>query len=112
MSIFTPSFQTQKPGHVSFTVLAAAAAIALLYFGRVFFITLVIAAMITFILDPLVNFFMKLRLPRGVASFVVCAMALTMVYLFGVGLYSQASRLVDDLPAYSQRINDLADTTA
>ncbi|MGH9667348.1 MAG: AI-2E family transporter, partial [Bryobacteraceae bacterium] len=74
--------------------------------------TLVIAAMITFILDPLVNFFMKLRLPRGVASFVVCAMALTMVYLFGVGLYSQASRLVDDLPAYSQRINDLADTTA
>lgn len=89
-----------------------AAAIALLYFGRVFFITLVIAAMIAFILDPLVAFFMKLRLPRGVASFVVCVIALLMVYLFGMGLYLQASRLVNDLPAYSLRINDLADATA
>jgi len=112
VSILTPSFPTQKPGHASFTVLAVAAAIALLYFGRIFFITLVIAAMITFILDPLVNMFMKMRLPRSVASFVVCSMSLLVVYLFGLGLYTQASKLIEELPAYSQRINDLADATA
>ena len=45
---------TQKSLQVGVGILAAAAAIALLYFGRVFFITVIIAAMIAFLLDPLV----------------------------------------------------------
>ncbi len=93
-------------------ILAAAAAIALLYFGRVFFITVIIAAMIAFLLDPLVVFFMKLRMPRGLASFVVCSIALVVLYLAGLGLYLQSQQIASDLPAYGARINEMVDSVA
>ena len=54
-------------------ILAVAATTALLYYGRVFFITVIIATIIAFLLEPMVEFFMKLRLPRGFASFLVCS---------------------------------------
>ena len=93
-------------------ILAAAAAIALLYFGRVFFVTVIIAAMIAFLLDPLVVFFMKLRMPRGLASFVVCSIALVVLYLAGLGLYLQSQQIAADLPAYGARINEMVDSVA
>ncbi len=107
---------TQKPGQKSLQlgvgILAAAAAIALLYFGRVFFITVIIAAMIAFLLDPLVVIFIKLRMPRGLASFVVCSIALVVLYLAGLGVYLQSQQIAADLPAYGARINELVDSVA
>lgn len=94
------------------SVLACAAAVALLYYGRVFFITLTIAIMIAFLLDPVVTMCVRFRLPRPVASFVVCSSALLLLYLLGLGLYTEFSNFVEDLPAYSQRINDLVDSVA
>lgn len=81
--------------------------VALLYFGRAFFVTLISAIIITFILQPFVLWFMKFRLPRSIASFIVCAMFVLLVYLLSLGLVSQASGLLDDLPSYSQRIGEL-----
>ena len=103
---------TQKSLQLGVGILAAAAAIALLYFGRVFFITVIIAAMIAFLLDPLVVFFMKLRMPRGLASFVVCTIALVVLYLAGLGLYLQSQHIAADLPAYGARINEMVDSVA
>ena len=103
---------TQKSLQLGVGILAAAAAIALLYFGRVFFITVIIAAMIAFLLDPLVVFFMKLRMPRGLASFVVCSIALVALYLAGLGLYLQSQQIAADLPAYGARINEMVDSVA
>jgi predicted PurR-regulated permease PerM len=103
---------TQKSLQLGIGILAAGAAVALLYFGRVFFITVIIAAMIAFLLDPLVVFFMKLRMPRGLASFVVCSIALVVLYLAGLGLYLQGQQIADDLPAYGARINEMVDSVA
>jgi len=94
------------------SVLAVAAAVALLYYGRVFFITLAIALIISFLLDPVVTMCVRFRLPRPVASFVVCSSALILLYLLGLGLYTEFASFVEDLPAYSQRINDLVDSVA
>jgi predicted PurR-regulated permease PerM len=80
-------------------VLAFAAAVTLFYFGRIFFITVIIASIIAFLLDPVVLLFMRLRLPRGVASFLVCSIALMGLYLAGLGLYTQSLAMVGDLPA-------------
>jgi predicted PurR-regulated permease PerM len=57
----------------------------------------------------MVEFFMKLRFPRGLASFVVCSMALVFLYFMGLGLYTEAMAVADDLPAYGARINELVD---
>ena len=55
---------------------------------------------------------MRLRLPRGLASFVVCSISLMFLYLAGLGLYTESVAMLDDLPAYSERINELVDTLA
>ena len=97
---------------MAMNILAFAAAIALLYYGRVLLITLLIAIITAFLLDPAVHFFMKLRLPRAVASFVVCSIALLLMYFAALGLYTEASSLLEDLPTYSQRIADVVDQAA
>ena len=94
------------------TVLASAALIALLYYGRVFFITVMIAVIIAFLLEPAVGLFMKLRLPRGLASFLVCSIALVFLYLAGLGLYSESQGIIGDLPAYSERVNEIVDAVS
>ncbi len=93
-------------------ILGLGVAIALLYYGRVFFITVIIASMIAFLLDPLVVLFMKLRLPRGVASFTVCSIGLVCLYFAGLGLYTESVAMVGDLPAYGERINELVDSAS
>jgi len=103
---------SQRSLQVGVGILAAAAAVALLYYGRVFFITVVIAIIIAFLLEPMVGFFMKLRFPRGLASFVVCSLWLMFLYFVGLGLYTEGVAMMDDLPAYSERINQLVDNAS
>jgi len=112
MSTISPPLATPKTGHSSLTVLAFAASIGLLYYGRVFLITVVIAVIIAFLLDPIVTAFVKMRLPRAVASFVVCSIALLGLYLLGFGLFTEFSSFVEALPVYSQRMNDMVDNVA
>jgi predicted PurR-regulated permease PerM len=107
-----PTLPARNPANAGITLLAVAAGVALLYFGRVFFITMVVAITIAFLLDPIVTAFVRLRVPRAVASFIVCSSALLILYLMALGLYSQFSGFVDELPTYSQRMNDMVDNVA
>jgi predicted PurR-regulated permease PerM len=90
-------------------IVAMGVIIAILYFGRVFFITSIIAVTIAFILEPFVGLLMRIHLPRSLASFVVCSVALLFLYVCGLGVYSQLSGLYGDLPRYGQRIGDIVD---
>lgn len=110
VAVLTSSLRTLKPKGAALTVLALAGAIAVLYYGRVFFITLITAVIIAFILEPLVELLMRIRLPRALASFVACVFALLIVYLAGLGFYTQFAGLYQELPAYSQRIGELLET--
>jgi predicted PurR-regulated permease PerM len=99
----------QDARHLAQNILAMGVIIAVLYFGRLFFITALVALTIAFILEPFVVLLMRLRLPRSLASFVVCTFALAMLYVIGLGAYSQLAGLYDDLPKYGQRIGELVD---
>jgi predicted PurR-regulated permease PerM len=83
--------------------------IAVLYFGRLFFITSLVALTIAFILEPFVVLLMRLRMPRALSSFVVCTIALAVLYVIGLGAYSQFAGLYVELPKYGQRIGDMVD---
>lgn len=91
-------------------IIAAGVVVMVLYAGRVFFITSLTAVIIAFILEPFVVLLMRARLPRTVASFLVCTVALLSLYLAGIGAYAQASVLVDELPKYGARIGELVET--
>jgi predicted PurR-regulated permease PerM len=95
--------------HLAIPILAMAAIVAILYFGRVFFITSLAALTIAFILEPFVALLVRARFPRGLASFVVCTVALAFLYVMGMGAYSQLAGLYGDLPKYGQRIGSIVD---
>jgi predicted PurR-regulated permease PerM len=90
-------------------IVALGVIIAILYFGRVLFITSIVAVTIAFILEPFVGLLMRIHLPRSLASFVVCSVALLLLYVAGLGVYSQLAGLYVDLPKYGQRIGDIVD---
>jgi predicted PurR-regulated permease PerM len=90
-------------------MLALAGIIGLLYYGRVFLITLATAVVIAFILEPFVGLLIRVRVPRALASFVVCSFALAVVYMLGLGIYTQAAGLVEDLPKYAERVSQLSE---
>jgi len=97
----------QEVRNIALPVVALGVAIAILYFGRVLFITSMIAVMLAFILEPFVTLLVRIRFPRSLASFVVCGGALSVLFLMGLGAYSQLSGLTAELPKYSQRIGEL-----
>src|ERR1039458_3327314 len=99
----------QEARHIALPILALGVVIAILYLGRLFFITSLIALTIAFILEPFVALLMRIRFPRSLASFVVCSFALALLYVIGLGAYSQLSGLYDALPKYGQRIGEMVD---
>ncbi|HEY2843878.1 MAG TPA: AI-2E family transporter, partial [Bryobacteraceae bacterium] len=102
----------EKTTRVAISILAAAGGVGLLYYGQVFFITIIIAFMIAFLLEPAVRLFMRIRMPRGLASFLVCALWLGCLYFAGLALYTEGIAMLDDLPAYGARINELVESAA
>jgi len=86
--------------------------VALLYYGRAFWVTLLISVILAFLLEPFVALIVRLRVPRGGAAFLVCTIALLVLYLGGFAIVSQASSIADDLPAYSERVNKIVDRAA
>jgi len=101
---------TGKGRQLALAVIALGVAIAILYFGRMVFITAITATVIAFILEPFVALLMRIRLPRSLASFVVCSIALLCLYVIGMGAYSQLASIYADLPKYGERIGDIVDT--
>ena len=110
MSIQDPAtFTTLKVRQSGTALFTLGVVCALLYLGRLFIVTLLVGIFIAFILDPVVEFFMRLKLPRGFASFLVCSLALLILYLGALLTYSQAQGLWEELPSYTKRMNDLSD---
>ena len=99
----------QEVRNIAGPLIALGVVVAILYFGRVLFITSLVAVMLAFILEPFVTLLVRIRFPRSLASFVVCAAALSMLYLMGLGAYAQLSGLTEELPKYSLRIGELVE---
>ncbi len=100
----------QQARHLAIPIVALGVIIAILYFGRVFFITSILAVTIAFILEPFVALLVQIRMPRSLASFVVCTLALLFIYMMGMGAYSQLLAIYEQLPKYGERIGDIVDT--
>jgi predicted PurR-regulated permease PerM len=105
MAVVARQFGSLPSTRRAFSVISLGVVIALLYWARVFFITVFTAMAIAFILERFVELLMRLRFPRSFASFVVCSVALLAVYLMGLGAYTQiASLVVDYQQNYGQRV--------
>jgi predicted PurR-regulated permease PerM len=90
-------------------LIALAALIALLYYGRDFFVTLIVSAVFAFILDPIVQLIMRLRLPRSASTAIVIGVAVGAVYLLCLVGWTQLLTIREDLPTYSSRITEVVE---
>ncbi len=110
--MYVPSSTAEKSYRLAVGVLAAGASLTLLYYGRVFFVTVIIAFIIAFLLEPLVLLLMRIKVPRGLASFLACALWLVSLYFIGLGVFMQGQAVMSDLPAYGERINTIVEGAA
>jgi predicted PurR-regulated permease PerM len=111
LALLSPPQLSNKFISAATTLIAVATSVALLYYGRNFFITFVIAALIAFILDPAVLLVMKLRLPRGIATPIVIGFAFAAIYFSALLLWTQVATLSEDMPTYASRVSELLDKT-
>jgi predicted PurR-regulated permease PerM len=111
LALFIPPQLSNKFISPATGLIAVSTTIALLYYGRDFFITFVISVLLAFILDPAVLLVMKLRLPRAVATPVVIGFAFAAIYFAAVLLWTQVATLSEDMPTYASRVSELVDKT-
>lgn len=107
MALFSPPQPTQRAIPFATSLIALAAVVALLYYGRDFFVTLIISAVVAFILDPAVVFVTKLHLPRAAATGIVLGVAFIGVYLLGAMAWAQVATFTDDLPSYTAHLSEV-----
>ena len=88
-------------------VLALAAAIALLYYGRLFFITVSFALFLAFAMRPFVSLLERARVPRVLAILLLLFVLVGAIVLLVINVTAQLNEFYGDLPRYQARIRDL-----
>jgi predicted PurR-regulated permease PerM len=96
--------QEQVHGYALPTI-AFGVLIAILYFGRVVFITTIISVIIALILEPFVAILVRLRFPRPLATLMVGLLAGLGLYFAGLAAYRQLSGLAGDVPAFKENLS-------
>ena len=93
-------------------IIAAGVIVAILYWARIVFITVTLAVITALILEPFVSLLVKFRLPRSLASFAVCALALLALYFAGLAGYRQLSSIASDVPAFKENLANFVENVS
>jgi predicted PurR-regulated permease PerM len=89
---------------VALTMIALAAAMAMLHFAQVVFIPIVLSVLISYALEPVVTWMVRLYLPRVLASAIVVVAAVGVIGYSGYSLGDDAAAIVAQLPEAAQKL--------
>ena len=105
------AFLTPAPARVSGyrapVLLSLAAAIALLYYGRTFFVTIAFAIFLAFAMRPFVSLLERARVPRVIAILLLLFVLVGALALLIINVTAQVNEFYIDLPRYQARIRDV-----
>ncbi|MGH9503702.1 MAG: AI-2E family transporter [Terriglobales bacterium] len=98
-----PPLRPRKP-HWAFQAIGIATILGLCYWGELVLAVMLVSVLLAFILAPVMELFIRLHLPRGLAAAV--AVVLLMSLIAGLVYYSsnQAIRFIQDLSKYTHTI--------
>jgi len=85
-------------------VIAAGVAIAFCFFASSICITLVLAAFLSILVDPIVIAMERMRIPRALAAGLVLIAGMASIGFGGYKLYGKASDLAEVLPGYAGQL--------
>ena len=102
-AVVLPPPKPQKP-HWAFTAIGIATILGLCYWGELVLAVMLVSVLLAFILAPVMEFFIRCQLPRGLAAAVAVVLLLSLVA--GLVYYSsnQAINFAQDLSKYAQTI--------
>lgn len=86
-------------------VLAASAALLILYFGKLPIITILCSALIAFMLEPIVGT-LERRMPRAAGAGIALLLVLGGLYLASYYSWLQAKEFASNFPKYSQQLKE------
>ncbi len=66
-----------------------------------------LAVFISYLLDPVLEFLTRRKIPKPVAIVFILLVSFVMIYLLGLLLYSSGKSFASSFPLYEQRINDI-----
>jgi predicted PurR-regulated permease PerM len=98
---------TGTPRAVGFAVVSLAATVALLYYGRVFFITVIFALFLAFAMRPFVSLLERARVPRVLAILLLLFVLVGALVLLFINVTAQLNEFYGDLPRYQTRIKEV-----
>jgi predicted PurR-regulated permease PerM len=109
--IGAPAREPNSVHNYALSIIAAGVVIGILYWARPVFITSLAAVIIAFLLEPVVVLLTRLRLPRPLASLVVCVIAATTVYFTGMAIWTQLSGIAKDAPELRRNLTKTLEGT-
>ena len=108
MKVFETETQVGKSveskTHWALSAIGIATILGLCYWGELVLSTMMVSVLLAFILAPVVDQLMRLRLPRGVAAFIAVVLLVALVGVGVVYFSSQALSFAQDVARYATRI--------
>jgi predicted PurR-regulated permease PerM len=87
-------------------ILALALLMAFFYFASSLCITLVLSSFLAILVDPLIMYLERFRIPRMISAAVIIAGATILIVTLTYGSYKQVADVVDDMPFYARKIGE------
>jgi predicted PurR-regulated permease PerM len=109
--IGAPAREPHSVHNYALSIIAAGVIVSILYWARPVFITSLVAVIIAFLLEPVVGLLTRFRLPRPLASLIVCAIAVTTVYVTGMAIWTQLSGIARDEPELRRNLTKTLEGT-
>lgn len=94
--------------HWALNIVGIGGILALCYYGETVLVIMLVSVLLAFILAPIVDLLMRIRLPRGLAAFVAIMLLLASVAGIVYYSYNQATTLFQDLPKYMSALREEA----
>src|SRR6266404_2917885 len=95
---------SDKVSSAATTIVATAVVLTICYISKPVLITLLVAILFAFLLEPIVNLFLRVRIPRPVGALIAMILAGALLYGMTYAFYSKAVDFSQQLPQYSQKI--------
>ncbi len=106
MAAISPLPETEVKSNTSQKVIAWGVVLAMCYWAQAVVITVLCALLAACLLEPVVAGLVRLRLPRALASMMVCLLALVGLYFVAALFYSRSVAFVAVLPQYETTIRE------
>lgn len=88
-------------------ILAVATGLALAYVAKMVLVVVLSSVLLAFVLAPVVDFGVRMRLPRALSALLAILVLMGMLYGITFLSYSKAVDFAQDLPKYSRKVKDI-----